>query len=158
MLHKKISLKVEKNLQLLTDIANDFCNPLSVLIRSKGEMEESDITEYIESIKQTIIILRQLEPQLRENQEITDELEIAEKEMQQGTKVDAAEWDDIEWDDDFDRENGDDSFRFFIADVEENISQKATISGINQETQYIKSKKRDRNKSEIGIARDEEWN
>lgn len=144
--------------ELLTDIANDFCNPLSVLIRSKGEMEESDITEYIESIKQTIIILRQLEPQLRENQEITDELEIAEKEMQQGTKVDAAEWDDIEWDDDFDRENGDDSFRFFIADVEENISQKATISGINQETQYIKSKKRDRNKSEIGIARDEEWN
>lgn len=45
----------------------------------------------------------------------------------------------------------------FIADVEENISQKATISGINQETQYIKSKKRDKNKSEIGIARDEEW-
>ena len=48
-------------------------------------------------------------------------------------------------------------YGFFVADVEENISQKATISGINQETQYIKSKKRDKNKSEIGIARDEEW-
>lgn len=99
--------------ELLTDIANDFCNPFSVLIRSKGEMKESDITEYIESIKQTIIILRQLEPQLRENQEITDELEIAEKEMQQETKVEAAEWDDIEWEEDFDRENGDDFLRFF---------------------------------------------
>ena len=143
--------------ELLTDIDNDFCNPLSVLIRSKGKMKKSDITEYIESIKQTIIILRQLEPQLRENQEITDELEIAEKEMQQGTKVDAAEWDDIEWDDDFDRENGDDSFSgSFIEDFEENISQRATISGINQETQYIKSKTRDKSESEIGIARDEE--
>lgn len=39
----------------------------------------------------------------------------------------------------------------------EAISQRATISGINQETQHIKSKTRDRSEHDIGIARDEEW-
>lgn len=143
--------------ELLVDIANNFSNPLSVLIKSKGKMEESDISEYIESIRQTIITLKQLEPQLRDNQEITEELEIAEKEWQQGARVDATEWDDIEWDDDSDRDDDDDSFMgSFIEDVEENISQRATISGINQETQYIKSKTRNRSEPETGIARDEE--
>lgn len=155
---ENISLSKEKtSRELLVDIAEDFSNPLSVLIRSKGKMEESQISEYIERIKQTISTLRQLEPQLRENQEITEELEIAEKEMQQGARVDTAEWDDIEWDDDSDRDDDNSFIGSFLEDVEENISQRATISGINQETQYIKSKTRDRSEHDIGIARDEEW-
>ena len=155
---ENISLSKEKpSRELLVDIADDFSNPLSVLIRSKGKMEESQISEYIERIKQTISTLRQLEPQLRENQEITEELEIAEKKMQQGARVDTAEWDDIEWDDDSDRDDDNSFIGSFLEDVEENISQRATISGINQETQYIKSKTKDRSEHDIGIARDEEW-
>ena len=44
----------------------------------------------------------------------------------------------------------------FIEDLDDSISQRATISGINQETQYIKSKTRDRSNQEIEISKDEE--
>ncbi len=43
----------------------------------------------------------------------------------------------------------------FIEDVEENINQRATVSGMNQETQHIKSKTRDRNEPEAVITKDE---
>ena len=78
-------------------------------------------------------------------------MEVANKETEN-----SLEWDDLEWDDDeIEQDESTESFiGSFIADVEENIGQNATLSGINQETQYIKSKTRDKSEQEKGITRD----
>ena len=54
------------------------------------------------------------------------------------------------------REMPDRKINSVIENVEDSITQKATISGINQETQYVKSKTRERSEIETGITRDEE--
>lgn len=137
--------------ELLFDLETEVMPVVAVLIRAKGQMKEKKISKYIEILKQSITTLKHIEPQLKEKQEIKNELEVANKETEN-----SLEWDDLEWDDDeIEQDESTESFiGSFIADVEENIGQNATLSGINQETQYIKSKTRDKSEQEKGITRD----
>ena len=150
--------QIESEKDLLNNVKINLMPHIYNLIRGAGKKEEEVFQEYLDSIKQTITILESVKPQLKANQDIRKELETLDEETEDNSERDDFKRDDdFEWDDGF---KGEDDFEqgSFIEDIEDSIAQNATITGINQETQYIKSKIIGKSEKEEKITRDDEVN